>query len=185
MESEFGHECSGHFQIVPSLSQICSSDDSASILSIFFPNRMGTSIEKKMDITSKVQFLLESMSSFGRFFCMRESEKSTIGLVDYVEFNSEFIFTNTIAVPKIKIIAACTNVTEAESLVARAHTQYNLIADLYGSGLSASAVHLCQMAQGLIHYKLLGSDINPLFLFFKDLLIKLPHPVYGFLLLDL
>lgn len=166
------------------MTQVCSSDDSATILSSFSePDTENVTKESfRVYIDSEVSLL--TLTYFCRFFCMRESTKSTIALPDYVEFNSEFMLRNTVAKPLIKLSAVCTCITESESFITRFHTMYNLISDLYSSGLPSLNTHMSQIAQAWIHYKTLGSSTNGLFDEWHKLIMTFPSCVHGFFLLD-
>lgn len=167
------------------MTQICSSDDSATMLSVFSPSDSPTLDHGFIKVACHASLCLESLSHSCKYFCMQESLKSCISLLDYVEFNSEFMFSNTIAMPVVKFVAASLNLTESESFIDRFYTQYNLISDLYGSGFTAEHTHLCQLSQGLLHYKTMGSSSNALFDIWHETILKWPDPKYGFFLLDL
>lgn len=166
------------------MTQVCSSDDSASILSLF-----SDSIVTKLNKTDAMaifdtEILMHTLTKYCQWFCMTESDKSTICLHDYVEFNSEFLFHNTIAKPFIKLIAACTNLTESESFMTRFHTLYNTISDLYTTGFPSSNVSVVQYGQAWLHYKTLGASTNGLFNEYTDKLIQYPSSVLGYFHLD-
>nr|UGO57369.1 MAG: hypothetical protein [Riboviria sp.] len=162
------------------MTQVCSSDDSASIVTVLTPPGVESmNIERYRPIYLTEKLLL-SLTYFCQFFCMRESDKSTISVPDYVEFNSEFIFKNTVAKPLIKLTAACTNLTESESFIDRFHTMYNLITDLYASGMDSKNCLLTQIGQSWIHYKTMGAGITGLFLEYHDYILEYPHPSMGF-----
>lgn len=167
-----------------SMTQVCSSDDSATVLSLH--SEVDAITMKPVDLNSfyEAEVALHTLTFLCNYFCMLESVKSTIGVPDCVEFNSEFLFKNTIAVPTIKYIAACTNLTESESLMDRFYTFYNLISDLFATGFPADKTSLCQLAQGVLHYKTMGSYTNGLFQNYVELLMKVPSPIYGFFLMD-
>lgn len=166
------------------MTSVCSSDDSSSILT--FMGRPGCNEIGKREAKAvhDCHSLLLAMSYYCEFFSMVESTKSTNGMFDYVEFNSEFIFKNTIAVPSIKSVAACLNITESESFMRKFHEQYNLLAALEATGFPHYNTHLCQLAQGILHYHSMGSGTSMLYSWWASKLEELPDPVHGFFLLD-
>ncbi|UXD80034.1 putative RNA-dependent RNA polymerase complex [Linepithema humile bunya-like virus 1] len=167
------------------MSQICSSDDSATMLSIFSPTNHLILDNVFVKVCCMASLALESLSSICAYFCMQESVKTTSSLIDYVEFNSEFMFNNTIAMPVIKFVSASLNLTESESFLERFYTQYNLISDLFASGFTAHHTHFCQISQAYFHYKTMGSSTNALFKDWVEHILDWPDPKYGFFLLDL
>lgn len=166
------------------MSQVCSSDDSATILTVMVtPSEMKLGINE-MKAFFEADLVMETFASFCEFFCMRESIKSTTSVYDYVEFNSEFLLKNTLGIPIIKMIASCLNLTESSSFIQRFHTMYNLISDLRASGMSSHGTYLCQIAQAWQHYKTLGATVSGLFHVYHEEILKTPSPVHGFFLLD-
>uniref|UniRef100_A0AAT9J9Z5 RNA-directed RNA polymerase L n=1 Tax=Cryptotermes brevis phenuivirus 1 TaxID=3133458 RepID=A0AAT9J9Z5_9VIRU len=166
------------------MSQVCSSDDSATILTVMSSSDHDRLIKSDVHALLECDIVLQTSSIFCRFFCMRESDKSTLSLYDYVEFNSEFLFKNTLAIPIVKFVAASLNLCESESFVNRFYIMYNLISDLYASGLPSRNTYYCQVAQAHQHYKSLGSSTNALFERYFDSILETPSPIYGFFLLD-
>lgn len=166
------------------MTQVCSSDDSATILSVFGPEGKKTSDQGDMGPIRVAEVILESLNHFCKDFCMKNSVKSTTSLHDYVEFNSEFIFKNTIAIPTIKFVAASLNITESESFIRRFQTMYNLISDLYATGFPSYNTTLCQIGQMLLHYTTMGLTSGPLFKYYSAKLIELPSHAHGFYYLD-
>lgn len=166
------------------MTSVCSSDDSATILTAF-------SKKEHLDFTMDdvktffhCDIMLHALTKYSQFFCMEESVKSTISCYDYVEFNSEFLFKNTIAMPTIKFVAACTTITESESLARRQYEMYNLISALSGSSFPMINTYFCQISQALLHYKSMGANASSLFPLYAQRLLDYPDFVHGFFLLD-
>nr|QNS31055.1 putative RNA dependent RNA polymerase [Thrips tabaci associated bunyavirales 1] len=166
------------------MSQVCSSDDSATILSMFSPDDKDIIESEDLKKVVDCEKALVALTIYCEFFCMRESVKSTIGMYDYVEFNSEFIFKNTLAVPVIKLVCAATGITEAESYKNRFHTQYNLLSDLFAAGFPSRNCHGVQLAQAWMHYKTMGSGTSALFENWQQMILTLPDSTFGFFYLD-
>nr|WPR18863.1 MAG: RNA-dependent RNA polymerase [Phenuiviridae-like virus 1] len=164
--------------------QVCSSDDSASILSAMSPPNCSKLTTEMITIFGRTARMLHVLDSLAPYFCMETSPKSNTANLDNIEFNSEFIFKNTMAVPIIKYVAASLNITEAESFNERFHTMYNLTSDLFQSGFPAENTHICQLAQGYNHYRTMGHSTSPLFKNWCREIVSHPEPSMGFFLLD-
>lgn len=166
------------------ISFACSSDDSAMMISLFFKKNSKFFSVDLINQSDQLERLLHTIEEFSKFFCMRPSIKSTVAMLDSVEFNSEFIFNNTLAVPVLKFVIAANNCLPYESLIDKLNGSYNLISALYSAGFPSFNTHLCQIAQLLLHYKSLGLGLSPLDqeVFIK--ILKLKDPNYGFFPLD-
>nr|APG79267.1 RNA-dependent RNA polymerase [Hubei bunya-like virus 3] len=168
------------------ISAVCSSDDSAIIITIFAEvNSLGTlpSDDYKRGVAEAL-VILEYANQLCEYFSMANSTKSVTGIPNIVEFNSEFKLDNTLAMPVIKFVAASLGISEAESFIQRFHTQYNLLSDLNRSSFPSFNVSLCQRSQLILHYKTLGSSTNPLFRIWADNIVRFPDPSFGFFMLD-
>lgn len=168
------------------MSFVCSSDDSGLILTLFCSNRNLNYEEIKVttaEIITTERFL-HALSYFCEYFDMKESVKSTVGLISYIEYNSEFLLKNTIGTPTIKFVAASSGISESESFVMRFHEQYNLISALFCQGFPSLNTHLVQISQAILHYKTMGSSSSALFGMYTDMILTYPDCVHGFFLLD-
>lgn len=166
------------------MTSVCSSDDSATILTAFSEKQPQEFSRVDLAAFLDCDVALHTLTVFCRLYCMVESVKSTISLYDYIEFNSEFLFKNTIAMPVIKFVAACLTISESESFARRQYEMYNLISALTSSGFPYLNAYFCQIAQGLLHYKTMGSGTNPLFLHYVDRIMEYPDFSHGFFLMD-
>ncbi|UHK03292.1 MAG: RNA-dependent RNA polymerase [Hangzhou nephotettix cincticeps phenuivirus 1] len=166
------------------MTSVCSSDDSATILTAFSQKNASEFEREDLAAFLDCDIILNTLTTFCRLYCMVESVKSTISLYDYVEFNSEFIFKNTIAMPTIKMVAACLTISESESFSRRQYELYNLISSLSSAGFPHLNTYFCQIAQALLHYKSMGSATSPLFPLLADRLTIFPDIAHGFFLLD-
>nr|APG79269.1 RNA-dependent RNA polymerase [Hubei bunya-like virus 2] len=164
--------------------QVCSSDDSSCILTIMDEEKSSTPTETYHRAAVMALTILESLEDFAKYYGLRKSIKSASGLVGVIEFNSEFILRDTIAIPVIKFLAAVLLVAESTSLLKRQQMMYNSLSELFKSGFPSFNTHVCQIAQGLLHYKLMGGGVNALFGEYETRIKQLPDPVYGFFLLD-
>lgn len=166
------------------ISYTCSSDDSAIMVSLFFPKTSKFFSKELIMMSDQLEKLLHSLENFCKFFCMRPSVKSTVAMLDSVEFNSEFIFNNTLAIPVFKFVVACVNSIPYESLVDKLNGQYNLLSSVLASGFPSWNTHLCQIAQAINHYKSLGVGFSPLEEEITQLIMELKEPNYGFFPMD-
>nr|QPL15332.1 RNA-dependent RNA polymerase [Hymenopteran phenui-related virus OKIAV255] len=166
------------------LTQVCSSDDSSCILSVLDELHADKPTMSFRRACALAMMCLTNMGPFSKYYGLKDSVKSVEALVGIIEFNSEFVFNDTIAIPVIKFLAACLSVAESSSLMKRQLQMYNLLSDLYRSGFPSLNTHVCQLAQGVLHYKMMGCGLNSLFPEYADRLTRLPDPIYGFFLID-
>lgn len=164
------------------ISQMCSSDDSATIISILHSPGASDSEKLRNNIWGEVICL--ALTTFCSFYCFTNSEKSVMGAPFHIEFNSEFVIGNTVAMPVLKWTIACFGISEAESFLLRYNTMYNLMSQANSSGLPARNTTMVQLAQGLMAYKLIGSSVSPYFKTYCDKIKEYPHPLYGYFIID-
>lgn len=164
------------------IDQMCSSDDSATIISVSHPK--DSTLEQDVKIAVHSEMICQALTTFCNYSCFTNSEKTTSGSASQLEFNSEFIMGNTLAVPIIKWVLASFGVSESQSLLLRLQTFYNLMSQVSSSGLPAQNTTLIQLAQGLLHYKLMGSSLNRYFSNYVEEIMKYPDPNLGFFLID-
>lgn len=162
--------------------QMCSSDDSATIISVSHPKNGTLEDDVRLSLCSEI--LCQSLTTFCNYSCFTNSEKTTSGSGSQLEFNSEFIMGNTLAVPIIKWVLASFGVSESQSLLLRQQTLYNLMSQVSSSGLPAQNTTLLQLAQGTLHYKLMGSSLNRFFIHYFEDIHWYPDPNLGFFLVD-
>nr|BEK62753.1 MAG: RNA-dependent RNA polymerase [Anopheles bunyavirus 1] len=162
--------------------QMCSSDDSATIISVSHPKN--STFEDDVRLTLASEVLCQSLTTFCNYSCFTNSEKTTSGSASQLEFNSEFIMGNTLAVPIIKWVLASFGVSESQSLLLRQQTFYNLMSQVSSSGLPAQNTTLLQLSQGLLHYKLMGSSLNRYFIRYCEDIRWYPDPNLGYFLID-
>jgi hypothetical protein len=112
------------------------------------------------------------------------SVKSTTGTVGAMEFNSEFHFGQYQYKPTIRWVAAACMVSERESIASRQEEMANLLTNVLEGGGSMFMTSLCQVAQGLLHYRLMGSSVSPFFDDYSSLLMNSCDPAFGYFLMD-
>nr|QMP82130.1 RNA-dependent RNA polymerase [Dipteran phenui-related virus OKIAV281] len=166
------------------MTSVCSSDDSATILTVFGKGSIVNFTREDMNPFYAGQEMLETFNKMAPYFCMVNSAKSVTGLCDYVEFNSDFLFKNTLAVPIIKFVAASLGITESESFLNRQHQLYGLMSDVMKAGLPAQHTHIVQLSQAYLHYKTMGMNISAVFPEYHKKIQRAPDPMLGFFLLD-
>lgn len=171
-----------HPNTICKVDQMCSSDDSATIMSIMFPMD-----EKEEECTTAVflgEVICQALTTFSNYHCLMNSEKSTMGARHQVEFNSDFIMGNTVAVPSLKWALACFGVTESQSPIKRQYDFYARLSQASSSGLPSTNTTMLQIAQGLLYYRLMGSSTSSHFNTYSKLLKLYPDPTVGFFIID-
>lgn len=169
-------------KVVCMVDQMCSSDDSATIISLMDPHDSSELDLKRSMIMGEA--ICETLKVLCQLSCFTNSEKSTMGSSNHLEFNSEFIIGNTVAVPTLKWLFACYSVTEAEDLLLRSQTFYNLMSQVNAAGLPAFNTTVVQVSQAILHYRLLGSSTNQFFQRYSNMLLNYPDPALGFFIID-
>lgn len=166
----------------PVVDQMCSSDDSATIISLIF-NKETTKLERQRAVLL-VEILCQTLTKFCQYSCFTNSEKSNMGAPHVLEFNSEFIIMNTLAVPTFKWLLATLNVAEAESLMLRSISSYNLLSQVFSAGLPGYFTAIVQACQGVLHYRLLGANTSIHFPQYAEEIRRHPDPHLGYFILD-
>lgn len=164
------------------IDQMCSSDDSATIITVVHP--MNHEVKLIQQERAYTEIICDSLKSFCSYSCFTNSEKSTMGSFNQLEFNSEFMIGNNLAVPILKWVFSAFNVSESENLLLRQQTFYNLLSQVSASGLPSFNTTIIQIAQGLLHYKLMGSETNPHFPLYVTEISSYPDPTLGYFVLD-
>ncbi|AEA30064.1 L protein [Turuna virus] len=155
------------------------SDDSSMMIS--FPCSDET-LMMKCKIAAAICFRMKKR--LGVFLGIYPSEKSTSNTDFVMEYNSEFFFHSQHVRPTVRWVAACCNLPEVETLVARQEEASNLMTSISEGGGSFSLSACIQQAQCTLHYMLMGMGISSLFAQFKKAIIKWKDPGLGFFLLD-
>jgi hypothetical protein len=156
-----------------------SSDDSSMIITFLTDKREDERLGKYLSLLAnhiKCKLYL--------FNCMRYSvEKSTSNCLTLVEeFNSNWMTTNSVELIWIKFTEQAVMNQVVRSLEGRQFMYSNARGQCLKNGIDASACHAIQVLQEQQHYRNFGSDTQDIFREFAKLLIKKPHPVFGFFL---
>nr|QGA70945.1 RNA-dependent RNA polymerase [Salari virus] len=168
--------------VVPFIDQMCSSDDSATIISVVVDKNI--SHEQIKTVGYFCEIMCQVLTTFCKYSCFTNSEKSTMGAPHQLEFNSEFIITNTLAVPTFKWLLASLTIAESESLYMRSVSFYNLLSQVSSAGLPAYYTSIVQAVQGILHYRLLGSNTCFYFQHYADEVESYPDPHLGYFIMD-
>ncbi|AEA30054.1 L protein [Alenquer virus] len=174
-----------NMKVSPDMSQmiVCDvmqgSDDSSMMISFPCDNE-----EKftKCKIAASISFRMKKR--LGVYLGIYPSEKSTSNTDFVMEYNSEFFFHSQHVRPTIRWVAACCNLPEVETLVARQEEASNLMTSVSEGGGSFSLSNCIQHSQCTLHYMLIGMGVSSLFEQFKKAILKWKDPGLGFFLLD-
>ncbi|AHH60917.1 RNA-dependent RNA polymerase [Cumuto virus] len=158
---------------------LVSSDDSSRMTDVYSESQTQFRVLK---ILAKADHI--SIKYLSPFFGIFMSPKSTMCCSGVMEFNSEFFFRASLYRPTLKWSYAALNILEVESLIERQEVMYNLITELLEGGAGFRQAHETQIAQSLLHYRLMGYSVNPLFTQYSVCLTKIPDPSLGFFLMD-
>ncbi|AEA30055.1 L protein [Maldonado virus] len=155
------------------------SDDSSMMIS--FPCSNEDEL-MKCKIAAAICFRMKKR--LGVYLAIYPSEKSTSNTDFVMEYNSEFFFHSQHVRPTVRWVAACCNLPEVETLVARQEEASNLMTSVSEGGGSFSLAACIQQAQCTLHYMLMGMGISSLFEEYKKAIIRWKDPGLGFFLLD-
>lgn len=156
-----------------------SSDDSSRIADILANDPKELRIAELYTMADQV-----AIKEFSKLFGIRLSPKSTIATNWIMEFNSEWLSKVNLIRPVHKWSMASLGMTEDESIYERQEVWSNQITELLEGGAGFRQCHLTQIGQAVLHYKLLGSSVNPLYHKFTFFLRRVPDPSLGFFVLD-
>nr|WLD17954.1 RdRp [Melon chlorotic spot virus] len=158
-----------------------SSDDSSMMISVpvFDDDKKNNSI---------IAFCCYIWFTFKEIYSLQlgiyKSEKSTTMTQFIMEFNSEFQFLGEIQKPTIRWVYACCLISEQETLVARQEELSNTLKDVVEGGGSFILALYCQIAQLILHYRLLGSGVSMFWDIYTNLIRKVRDPALGYFLMD-
>ncbi|AEA30058.1 L protein [Echarate virus] len=155
------------------------SDDSSMMISYPCSDE---SVLMKCKIASAICFRMKKR--LGIYLAIYPSEKSTANTDFVMEYNSEFFFHSQHVRPTVRWVAACCNLPEVETLVARQEEASNLMTSISEGGGSFSLSACIQQAQCTLHYMLMGMGVSSLFEEYKKAILKWKDPGLGFFLLD-
>nr|WPV62184.1 MAG: RNA-dependent RNA polymerase [Wufeng shrew phenuivirus 5] len=161
---------------------LVSSDDSARMVTSSIPNNLASHMQRVATVLMVSDQMLAER--FFRAFGIVMSPKSTYCTPGLVEFNSVYHYGPSVIKPMIKWVFSGFSIVESESLFSRQEVMYNLLAQLTEAGMSFSNVHIIQIAQALLHYRLHGLFTGYHIGEVVDLLTKNPSPMLGFFLMD-
>ncbi|UHK03016.1 MAG: RNA-dependent RNA polymerase [Hangzhou phenuivirus 1] len=171
------------FKNKPVLTNVCSSDDSAALLTIIVqrPNEVDDNFKNQLRLLKiSCDLCMYANEDMARCFGMQPSEKNVVGCTGFIEVLSKFMVGNSIVIPVLKYIFSCCNMTPCETFVNKYQIFNNQLEDLSVAGLPAFNVMICQMAQQLLHYITIGARSNVMFDLYSNLLLECPEPTLGF-----
>lgn len=170
---------STYFCIESMTTDLCSSDDSSRMTDIYSDD---------ITVFRRGVYLAlgdhKLMTQFSTLFGIRMSPKSTMCTSGIMEFNSEYFMKASLVRPMVKFTYAALGLSISESFMERFELFYTLIEQLLSGGCGIRVAHLTQICQSILHYKMLGSCVNPLFGKYTQALIGCKDPSLGFMLLD-
>jgi len=124
------------------------SDDSAALIS---------TNDTRQSVCILLELLLDMKEELAAWISIFKSEaKSSIGTINLIEYNSEWVMDNNILKPTTRWALACMETTLVERFVTRLETYYSVLTQTLESGGTTFLCSIIQMCQGYMHYMLLG-----------------------------
>jgi len=153
------------------------SDDSAQVISI--PGHVS---KAKLRLLTT---MLHWKERVGIHFSINNSRaKSSIGTLDLVEYNSEWIQRSTVLKPTFRWVSACMDSSITERFIDRYNQNYGTASQVLEGGGKTLEVAVIQICQAWLHYMLIGLHTSPLAIQVSHLIWELKDPALGLFPLD-
>nr|QXN57541.1 RNA polymerase [Tenuivirus zeae] len=158
-----------------------SSDDSSFIISI--PNFKDNEAAQ-LYLLCVVNSWFKKKEKLGVYLGIYKSPKSTTQTLFVMEFNSEFFFSGDVHRPTFRWVNAAILIGEQETLSGIQEELSNTLKDVIEGGGTYALTFFVQVAQAMIHYRLLGSSVSSVWPAFETLLKNSYDPALGYFLMD-
>jgi hypothetical protein len=158
-----------------------SSDDSSFIIS--FPTMEGN-ISHNLAMMIAANSWFERKELLGYYLGIYKSPKSTTNTPFVMEFNSEFFFAGDVHRPTFRWVNACILIGEQETLAGIQEEFSNTLKDVIEGGGTYYLTFVCQVAQAILHYRMLGSSVSSVWPAYKVLIRRSWDPALGYFLMD-
>nr|QFU19931.1 pC1 [European wheat striate mosaic virus] len=158
-----------------------SSDDSSFIISVPY---IDSNPAFNLSVMIIANSWFDKKELLGYYLGIYKSPKSTTNTLFVMEFNSEFFFGGDVHRPTFRWVNAAILVGEQETLAGVQEEMSNTLKDVIEGGGSFFLAFMVQVAQAVLHYRLLGSSVAPIWPAFETLLKNSYDPALGFFLMD-
>jgi len=111
-------------------------------------------------------------------------DKSSIGTLDLVEYNSEWFVRHKIVKPTFRWVSAAFSINVTERFIDRLRNFNSVLTECLTGGASTLECAVIQLFQGEFHYMLLGLFSQPTKDEVSRLLLESPEPLLGFFPFD-
>ncbi|QVU28732.1 RNA-dependent RNA polymerase [Yunnan Paris negative-stranded virus] len=153
------------------------SDDSAEVISL-----KGDITKPKLRLATTMLHWKEQVSRFFSIYTSRA--KSSIGTLDLVEYNSEWMIRSNVVKPTFRWVSACMETTVTERFIDRVRINYNVSSQVLEGGGKVLEVATLQLCQAWMHYLLIGLHTSDLACLAANELASCLDPALGFYPLD-
>nr|UPO63388.1 RNA-dependent RNA polymerase [Watermelon crinkle leaf-associated virus 1] len=153
------------------------SDDSAELISL-----PGLPTKNKVRIVTTMLNWKETISR--QFSIYTSRAKSSIGTLDLIEYNSEWMIRSNIVKPTFRWVSACLETSVTERFIDRIRMNYNISSQVLEGGGKVLEVAMVQLCQAWMHYLLLGLHTSQLADIVANELTSQKDPSLGFYPLD-
>nr|QDK54398.1 RNA-dependent RNA polymerase [Citrus concave gum-associated virus] len=163
--------------ILCNITVVQGSDDSGQLLSL-----MGTPSHNRTRLATTLLHWKENVSKYFSIYTSRA--KSSIGCLDLIEFNSEWMVRSNVVKPTFRWVSACLETSVTERFIDRIRMNYNVSSQVLEGGGKVLEVALIQLCQAWMHYLLIGLHTSKLSLKAASDILDQLDPALGFYPLD-
>jgi len=153
------------------------SDDSAEVLSL-----KGEPTKSKIRLANTMLHWKEQVSKHFSIYTSRA--KSSVGTLDLVEYNSEWMIRSNVVKPTFRWVSACMETTVTERFIDRIRINYNVSSQVLEGGGKVLEVATIQICQAWMHYLLIGLHTSDLAHIASSELMENLDPALGYYPLD-
>lgn len=149
------------------------SDDSGMMLTL-----PGPPSSQKLMLARRVLQFKEVVSSHLSIY--NSNDKSSIGTIDLIEYNSEWFVRHKIIKPTFRWISAAFSINVTERFIDRIRNFNSVLTECLTGGASTLECAIVQLFQCMLHYMLMGIFCQPTGNIVSEYITRNPEPLLGF-----
>nr|WPV62169.1 MAG: RNA-dependent RNA polymerase [Wenzhou bat phenuivirus 3] len=163
----------------PVITYVVTSDDSVMCMSMI------SNLSHEQTLLHGNVIINATKTAVSRFAGISTSEKkASHGTVSISEMNSQWMDREQVIKPKVRHILSCFTYSSMGTFVEQQDQLSSLRQQALEAGVPISTISFINYLQGLVYYRMMGSNNAPLFKTYRWAISKLPDPNLGFFLID-